>query len=295
MSYSLKIFILCCLSLFPASFLFAQSDPRFFEQVQKLSDQAMHKRQGLVIWTSLENSQQRVFGNRAWLEEKFLPGSLFKLLIAQAAVENGIDFAYSCKGHESLGGKKRHCWTYKGHGALDLPRALALSCNLYFENFTLQLGLPKILAVMDSYPSLRASVQDLKKTPPSDLALFGVGDDESFKIKPPDISVFWNSFVQLIQLQKYAGIFQGLKRSVAMGTASKLKASPLEILAKTGTGDALNPNYATNGWFLGAYPAKSPRYSLLILLQEAHGFNEPTGLAEKIFTKLSEFEVGERK
>lgn len=254
----------------------------FFSQVRKLTDQATRKREGLVIWTDLSHSKQDFFGNSKWVDQKFLSGSLFKLLIAQAALENNIHFQYSCTGSDAWGGKKYSCWTYKGHGQLDLPKALAISCNLYFQNLGMKLGLDKIVSVMKQYPSLPSLA--FSKI---DLARFSIGDDPSYRVTPRQMSTFWNQYVKTIQEPHYDAIFQGLRRSVqAGGTASKLKESPLEILAKTGTGDSLNSNYKTNAWFLAAYPAKNPQYTLLILLQEAHGFEEATRLAEKIFSEL---------
>jgi len=261
--------------------------------MRKTVDQALHKREGVVLWTSLEDHKTRIFGNAEWAERKFLPGSLFKLLTAQAALENGLNPTYRCTGRDRLGGKARHCWTYKGHGPLDLPQALGLSCNLYFENLGLQLGLEKMLQTLRQYPALSASWNPAAQTPAFDLPRFAIGDEAVFQVSPLQMDAFWNQYVQKIQEAPYNAIFQGLKRTVQAGTASKLRGTPLEILAKTGTGDALSKNYKTNGWFLGAYPAQAPRYTLLILIQEAHGFDEAAGLAQKIFSKLAEFEVGE--
>ncbi len=266
------------------------ADRDFLFQVKKLSDQATHKREGVVIWSDLAHSKQDVFGNINWLDNQFLPGSIFKLILAQTLLESGTQFQYQCTGKDKLAGKVMHCWTYRGHGSLDLPQALALSCNLYFQNLGLKLGLSKILETMKQYPSLPAvRGETLPQGISSEFKLtrFFIGDDPSYRLTPRQLSEFWNQYVLKIQEDRYQAIFQGLRRSVQRGgTASKLKNSPLEILAKTGTGDSLNPNYKTNAWFLGAYPAKNPQYTLLILLQEAHGFEEATALAEKIFSKL---------
>ncbi len=265
----------------------------FFQQIQQFTDQATHKREGLVIWTNLENQQQKIFGNSKLAGEKFLPGSLFKLVTAQAAVENQQILSYRCNGHDVLGFKRRTCWTRKGHGLLELPQALGISCNLYFQNLGLKLGFDKIWQVLRQYPNLSNDL-DPKRLPPGlDLARFAMGDEASYRLTPQELDTFWNLYVIKIQDKRYAAIYQGLRRSVYSGTASKLKKNPLEILAKTGTGDSLNSLYKTHGWFLGAIPAQNPQYSVLIFLQEAHGFEEPTKLAEKIFSKAYEFGVEE--
>lgn len=285
-------FFLCLVFILHSAVSLAEMNPRFYQQLHQLSDEAIRKREGIVLWTSLSDSKQYVFGNSQWLHKEFVPGSLFKLVIAQAAIENGLQLTYRCEGRGLIGGEHRSCWTYKGHASLDLPQALALSCNLYFENLGVALGLPKILEVMKQYPSLNFKLSEVSKNSAFDLALFSIGDDLSYRLSPQAISDFWKAYIRKIQDPAYAAILQGLKQSVQWGTASKLKNNPLEILAKTGTGDSLNPNYPTNGWFLGAYPVHHPQYSLLILLQEAHGFEGPSTLAQKIFSKLAEIEVG---
>lgn len=281
----LRCFIVIFL-LFPV-FSLQALEQDFFVKVRSLTDQFTHKREGLVIWTDLSNSQTHIFGNQKWADEKMMLGSIFKLIVAQSAIEKGLDFKYECAGKDKLRAKERHCWTYRGHGKLDLPKALAISCNLYFQNLGFKLGFSQILETLNQYPALRNGKTLLKPESAFDLGQFSIGDDPAFRLTPRQVSQFWNEYVLKLQEAKYAAIFQGLRRTVSQeGTASRLKNSPLEILAKTGTSDSLNSNYETNAWFLGAYPAKDPQYTLLILLQEAHGFEEASRLAEKIFSKL---------
>ncbi len=67
------------------------------------------------------------------------PGSVFKLVTALAALETGKitpHTTFNCPGYFQLkpGGRKFHCWNDKGHGSLDLYRAIERSCNVYFYN-----------------------------------------------------------------------------------------------------------------------------------------------------------------
>lgn len=67
------------------------------------------------------------------------PGSVFKLVTALAGLETGRitpHTTFHCPGHFRLNRKSRvfHCWQEKGHGRLDLYRALERSCNVYFYN-----------------------------------------------------------------------------------------------------------------------------------------------------------------
>ncbi len=77
----------------------------------------------------------------------FPPGSLFKPLVALAALEEGIinkHSKYSCHGSYQWGKDKFHCHKRSGHGLIDLSKALTHSCDVYFYNLGLELGVSKI-------------------------------------------------------------------------------------------------------------------------------------------------------
>ena len=67
------------------------------------------------------------------------PGSVFKLVTALAGLESGKitpHTTFTCPGHFQLGPHSRiyHCWLERGHGQMDLYRAIERSCNVYFYN-----------------------------------------------------------------------------------------------------------------------------------------------------------------
>ena len=271
--------------LFLAQSLFAfesraepiQPDPQHFqEQVSREVGIALRKRSGLVIWIDRKSHSSLYFGDLSLKDEKFPPGSLMKLITAEAALRKGESLRYRCVGHDVMDGKKYTCWTYKGHGTLDLPRALALSCNLYFAQLGVKVGLKTLLNQLKVY-GFQVESPDLE------IPKFAIGDSPSFRLSPAEVAGFWDRYLDFIQTPEAAGIKQGLLRAVVEGTASRAALKGLEILGKTGTSDSLRAGFATDGWFLGATPADSPRFALVIFLTEAHGFDEPAGLAKKIF------------
>jgi cell division protein FtsI/penicillin-binding protein 2 len=255
----------------------AESLPQtFFEQVRKEVDQAIRKRSGLVLWIDRKNHSTFSFGDLSLQQEKFPPGSLMKLITAQAALRKGLSFHYHCVGHDEIEGKKYTCWTYKGHGDVDLPRALALSCNLFFARLGSKIGLEPLLQELKSYGFSPESLN-------LELPKFAIGDSPAFRVSPLEIAEFWDQYLDFIQKPEASGIKQGLLRAVEEGTASRAGVKGMEILGKTGTADSLRTGFATDGWFLAATPADQPRFALVIFLREAHGFDEPAGLAKKIF------------
>ncbi len=72
----------------------------------------------------------------------FVPGSIFKLVTAAAAIEN-LDDAYSweinCTGSVSYGGEYA-VTDVSAHGTVDLEKALEVSCNCYFGQLAEKLG-----------------------------------------------------------------------------------------------------------------------------------------------------------
>ncbi|HBL40151.1 MAG TPA: hypothetical protein DDY98_00685 [Ruminococcaceae bacterium] len=78
-------------------------------------------------------------------------GSVFKLLIAAAAMEQGIDPAkeWTCSGSIHVGGSDFGC--LKVHGKVNMPQALAYSCNCYFIHLMEQLDCESVLECAESF------------------------------------------------------------------------------------------------------------------------------------------------
>lgn len=68
-------------------------------------------------------------------------GSVFKLLVAGCAVENGFDpnTMYNCLGQCEVLGKTFKCHKKEGHGNINLTQAISYSCNTYFINMALKI------------------------------------------------------------------------------------------------------------------------------------------------------------
>ena len=76
-------------------------------------------------------------------------GSVFKAVVAAAAIENGIPRStkFTCVGSASVGSSEFGCHNRSGHGTLDMFSAMAQSCNPYFINLALQNGKESICAL----------------------------------------------------------------------------------------------------------------------------------------------------
>lgn len=91
----------------------------------------------------LNNSPGEVFIDRS--TSLFQPGSIFKIVLAAAALESGIDVdrvKFACDGDRAEPVK---CWFKEGHGELDLAEALSNSCNPAFVQLGEKLGAETII------------------------------------------------------------------------------------------------------------------------------------------------------
>jgi len=97
-------------------------------------------------WQDIVSSRDSPLQNRA-LTGQYPPGSVFKIVVALAALEEGIispEEEIYCNGTFSLGNQTYRCWKKYGHGRANLHRALVESCDVYFYTVGRRLGVDKI-------------------------------------------------------------------------------------------------------------------------------------------------------
>ena len=85
-----------------------------------------------VTWDSLNTDPLKPLQNRA-LQGRYSPGSTFKIVVAVAALEEGVvtpDFKVNCRGGASFYSRYFRC--HAAHGTVDMHQAIEKSCNTYF-------------------------------------------------------------------------------------------------------------------------------------------------------------------
>lgn len=72
----------------------------------------------------------------------FSVGSVFKIVTASAALDNGVSplRSYTCTGSIDVDGQVFHCHNKAGHGTLDMNGAFVNSCNPYFISLGEEIG-----------------------------------------------------------------------------------------------------------------------------------------------------------
>lgn len=244
---------------------------------------ALKYRDGVVILWKRPGGTPQIFGNPKLLQEQFLPGSLMKLITAQAAIAKGLDPALNCEGHLDESGHREYCWTPKGHGRLRMVQALSQSCNLYFYQLAKKLGWN---ALAEQFKHWDLPLPEAFSPRGWELGRAAIGESEKLQFTPKQLAAFWEVLLAKASDPNLKNLFFGLEQASQIGTANGLKSLGIPIWAKTGTADSQTDAYKTHGWIMAAAPAPQPRWALLIFLKNAHGYGAPTALAKKIFALL---------
>lgn len=97
-------------------------------------------------WKVIATDKAYPLQNRV-IQGRFTPGSTFKILTALKALEDRLiteHTVFSCGGGFPFGNKVFKCWKKGGHGTVNIHRAIVESCNVFFYNVGLKLGVDRI-------------------------------------------------------------------------------------------------------------------------------------------------------
>ena len=104
------------------------------------------------VWKKLNDDPLHPLLNRA-IQAQLAPGSVFKIVTAMAMLEEHVpeeNFSTYCPGYGTFFGRQYHCYVYyaksgpKSHGVLGLHEAILRSCDVFFYNVGIRLGIDKL-------------------------------------------------------------------------------------------------------------------------------------------------------
>ena len=245
------------------------------------------------------------------IQGTYPPGSTFKLATAIIGLENGVvgvkeHMPVPCSGGYQFGNRYFRCWEKKGHGSLDLQGAITHSCDVYFYQLGLKIGLSRFIAGGIKLTMRDKSGIDLpeenqarwpyaldyynKKYGPRgwsnaetlNLAI-GQGANSqtvvnmaklysAFATKGqaprPEIAHLVPQRKEVFRLtgQQDSVVLEGLKAVLEAGGTAG--ASAIQGLTLAGkTGTAQNTGGDDHGWFVGFAPADHPKIVVAVLLE----------------------------
>ena len=97
-------------------------------------------------WAKLSSDPRNILLNRA-IQGTYPPGSTYKIVTAIAALEEKVikpEEKLVCRGGLQFGNRFFKCWNKGGHGAISIHRAIASSCDTFFYQVGLRLGVDRL-------------------------------------------------------------------------------------------------------------------------------------------------------
>lgn len=103
---------------------------------------------GRIEWKMLSDDDHVPLRNKV-LRGLYPPGSTVKPMVALAFLEAGLDPEESvgCSGGLRVGNRVFHCWNRRGHGSVNMAKAIYQSCDVYFYYFAQKIGMDRISAM----------------------------------------------------------------------------------------------------------------------------------------------------
>jgi len=97
------------------------------------------------LWRALNTDPNKPLLNRT-ITALYPPASTFKTATAAMGVRLGLvtkntQMPIPCTGGMAYAGRYARCWNHSGHGYLDLAHAIEKSCNVYFYQLGIRIGL----------------------------------------------------------------------------------------------------------------------------------------------------------
>lgn len=258
---------------------------------------------------------------------RYPPASTWKLATAIIGLEKGLVTMEThqktpCTGSYMYGGRPFKCHDHNGHGDINLAQAIAKSCDVYFYQLGLKIGLLELVAGGVQLGFQKASGIDL---PQENRPIFpdgrkyfdakygprnwsggmvlsmaiGQGDNAQ---TPLNVAKFYTALAtdgkaatprivdttvvrtDAIKLdpEQLRGLQLALADVLTRGTGTSAQIKGLTIAGKTGT--AQNEPNPDHAWFVGYAPADDPKIVVAVMLE--FGLHGPA--AARIATKMME-------
>jgi len=253
-------------------------------------------------WRRLNVSEAHPLFDRT-IQARYPPGSTWKLALAAMALKRGLVTLRSrmpipCRGGLQYGNRFFRCWSAKGHGDLALADAIAQSCDVYFYQLGLKLGLTSLLEdatglgfhartgidlpgeITSEFPGgtdYYDRVYGPRRWTSAVTLNLAIGQGENAqtlvnmvrfyqmlasdgRARPPYIvrPVAGPGATLALTSEQLAGLRQAMISVVERGTARGAGRFGGSISIAGKTGTAQNPHGPAHGWFIGFAPAEKP-------------------------------------
>jgi len=107
---------------------------------------SFNRRLSAKEWNALLTDPQKPFQNRV-TQGQYPPGSTYKMITALAGLGEKVitpETSFFCNGALPYGNRVFHCWRAGGHGSVNLHKAIVQSCDVYFYNVGMRVGVDRL-------------------------------------------------------------------------------------------------------------------------------------------------------
>ncbi len=246
------------------------------------------------LWRQLNSDEAKPLLHRA-ATGLYPPGSTFKIFTAALGLDLGVVdpravMPIPCRGGMQYGDRYFRCWDRSGHGALDMAGAIQNSCNVYFYQLGLKIGLERLLTEATRLGFSTATGIDLPveqrgnfpdgpewyrrrfgwmPTPTEVLSLAigqGANDQTVLKMAEFFAALAGDGTVPAPRLARHAPLTEGVNLNIAPDHLKLLREGLRRVTAPGGTahmaslehwemigktGTSQNPHGKDHGWFAG--------------------------------------------
>ncbi|MCU0286451.1 MAG: SpoIID/LytB domain-containing protein [Acidobacteria bacterium] len=271
--------------------------------------------QAVIVMDAGSGRILRLDNSKIAVETAFSPGSLLKIFAALYGLKANIidpSTIVHCNGHFDINDKQLPCWDRTGHGAVDLYKALAYSCNVYFYHQAIHfdeagfskytqflrtmgfgqktgIDLPNENAgsVPDIYNSLEqikaaaGSTREILVTPIQVITAFAAVVNGGKLLTPFQNTLPTDRAAEKENLALDAQlpiIQRALQEGATYGTSAGFF-QETGGFAKTGTAPQADPLH-TDAWFVGYFPFQDKKLVILVFKTNGTGAKDalPIGL-----------------
>jgi len=281
-------------------------DPNWF--IGRLSDDR---------YNQLRNNPDRPLYNKV-LQGRYPPASTFKLATAIVGIQNGVvkmtdRMPEPCKGGFQYGNRYFRCWEPEGHGDVTLARAIEVSCDVYFYQLGIRIGLNRL---MDGATALKFRERTGLDLPDESAPQWPVNREYFNRLYPrgwteavilnlsigqgendqtvASMARFYSALATdgmavrpqiakgRVERQRIMQLSESQMKALrdalagvvsATGTAGSAQIQGTVLAGKTGTGQMPKPQPDT-AWFVGFAPMNDPKILVsVVLVNRSHGYN----------------------
>jgi peptidoglycan glycosyltransferase len=251
-------------------------------------------------WAELDAAERDPRLNRA-IGDNYPPGSLFKVIVSAAALEDGYtpETVVPAPDELPLPNSSRVIPNFNGSscsssGEQSLIDALTISCNTAFAQLGMDLGEDRIREMAEAFSSIgdvaddaalaQTSIgqRDVRMTPLQAALVAATVANGGSQMKPylvdqvqaPDLTVIDSTrpeeWRKPISEQVAGQLTEMMISVVANGSGRAARIPGVEVAGKTGTAQ-VSEDVADHTWFMGFAPADDPKIAVAVFVANGGG------------------------